>query len=154
MSEYYGQQKVQSPDETFLRNIEGLARQSEAMGNFILSGYGGYVWNMCGPKTPLNPCKHSDVRDMFSRDSLDNKSQQVYDTDNSGTVSDAVAIRLQAAYLQAMERAFRLRHASLARSEAFSAKRRISQANQKGPLLGPSGVKGYITKLIQLGARA
>jgi hypothetical protein len=57
------------------------------------------------------------------------------------------AIKLQAAYLQAMERAFNLRHATTIRCEAFAAGRRKGQSDPKGPLMG--GVKGYIEQIIK-----
>lgn len=151
MSQYYGSQKVSTPDETFRNNIIAMAQQSKAMGSSMLDG-GAYAWNLLNHKEK-NPAVHQDVRDTFSRQSLDSDYQRVYTPGSSGTDGDAKVVKLQAAYLQAMERAFRLRHASLARSEAFSAGRRDAQGSEKGPIIGPSGVFGYITKLIELGAR-
>lgn len=151
MSEYYGSQKVNTPDEKFRSNIIAMAQQSKAMGSAMLNG-GAYTWNLLDHKKK-NPAVHTEVRETFSRQNLDSDYQRVYTPGSSGTDGDAKVVKLQAAYLQAMERAFRLRHASLARSEAFSSGRRNAQGSDKGPIIGPSGVFGYIAKLIELGAR-
>ena len=150
MSEYFGTQKVSTPDEKFRLNTTNMAAQSQAMGSSMLYG-GAYAWNLAG-HAQKNPCLHDSVRETFSREGLDNSYQQAYSTDNPGTNSDGKVIKLQAAYLQAMERAFRLRHASLARSESFSSGRRIAQGLDNGPIMGARGVYGYINKLIELGA--
>jgi hypothetical protein len=150
MSEYFGTQKVSTPDEKFARNLSAMASQSKAMGQAMISG-GVYTWNLAG-HTGRNPAQHQAVRDTFSREMLDSSYQRVYSPSDPGTSSDAKVVKLQAAYLQAMERAFRLRHSSLARSEAFSGGRRRAQGLENGPILGASGVAGYINKLIELGA--
>ena len=151
MSEYYGSQKVSTPDDKFRRNIIAMASQSKAMANSMLNG-GAYTWNVLD-LNDKNPAVHEDVKATFTRANLDSDYQRVYTPSAPGTDGDAKVVKLQAAYLQAMERAFRLRHASLARSEALSAGRRDAQGSEQGPLLGPSGVYGYIMKLIELGAR-
>lgn len=151
MSEYFGSQKVGTPDEKFRKNVSAMATQSAAMAGAMLNG-GAYSWNLANHREK-NPCQHTKVRDTFSREQLDSNYQQVYTPNSPGTDGDAKVVKLQAAYLQAMERAFRLRHTSLARSEAFAAGRRAGQGSEVGPLVGPSGVYGYILKLIELGAR-
>lgn len=150
MSEYFGTQKVSVPDEKFVNNINFMASQSKEMGESMTNG-GAYTWNLAGHKGK-NPAQHQSVRDTFSREQLDSSYQRVYNSSSPGTSGDAKVVKLQAAYLQAMERAFRLRHTSLARSEAFSSGRRYAQGLDNGPLLGSSGVAGYINKLIELGA--
>ena len=101
-----------------------------------------------------DPANHEEVRNKFSRTAeLDPLYQATYETGNPGTSSDAKVIKLQAAYLQAMERAFRVRHCSLARAEALSAGRKYDQGTSNGTLMDPKGVLGYINKLIALGAK-
>lgn len=151
MSNYYGSSKVSSPDRAFRDNINKMASQSMAAAEAMLSG-GATVWEMANHERK-NPANHTEVRETFSRSDLDSLYQSVYNPQSPGTDGDAKVIKLQAAYLQAMERAFRLRHCSLARAEAFSAGRRKGQGDADGPLKSPYGVLGYIEKLIELSAK-
>jgi hypothetical protein len=151
MSGYYGKSKVSSPDARFEANIKSIAEQSNAMANAMFNG-GARVWELAGHEE-RDPGNYLAVRDTFSREELDSSCQDVYNPSSPGTDGDAKVVRLQSAYLQAMERAFRLRHCSLARSEAFSAGRRRGQGSETGPLLSAYGVLGYIEKLIELSAK-
>lgn len=151
MSNYYGTSKVSSPDTRFKDNIKKMAEQSNEMADAMFNG-GASVWELADHKGK-DPGNYAAVRDTFSRGELDSNCQDVYNPDSPGTDGDAKVVRLQSAYLQAMERAFRLRHCSLARSEAFSAGRRRGQGSENGPLQSPYGVLGYIEKLIELSAK-
>ncbi len=150
MSGYKGSSKVSSPDTNFTKNVEKMAEQSEVMSKAMLDG-GVTVWELANHENK-NPCDHISVRETFSRAKLDSQYQSVYSPGSPGTDGDAKVIKLQAAYLQAMERAFRLRHCSLVRAEAFASGRRKGQGSGNGPLLTPYGVKGYIERLIKLSA--
>ena len=150
MSGYKGSSKVSSPDINFRKNIVKMAEQSEVIANSMLNGE-VRVWELANHEKK-NPCDHVSVRQTFSRSMLDGQYQSVYSSGSPGTDGDAKVIKLQAAYLQSMERAFRLRHCSLVRAEAFASGRRKGQGSGNGPLLTPYGVKGYIERLIKLSA--
>ena len=151
MSGYYGTSKINGPDTRFKENIKRIAAQSTAMADAMFNG-GARVWEMAA-HYDKDPGNYVTVRDTFSREDLDSSCQDVYRPSSPGTDGDAKVVRLQSAYLQAMERAFRLRHCSLARSEAFSAGRRRGQGSDNGPLGSPYGVLGYIEKLIELSSK-
>lgn len=144
---YYGVSKIDSPDEKFLDNIQSIADQSQAMADAMLEGK-VRGWEMAGHKGG-DPSDYVAIRKSFSRDGLDKSYQDIYSPGSPGPDGQARAVKLQAAYLQAMERAFRLRHCSLVRSEAFAAGRRRGQGHTNGPLLEANGVIGYIAKIIE-----
>ena len=149
---YYGSSKVSSPANTFTKNLTELSKQCLKVGNSHLEGQ-PRVWQLADVDGS-DTANHESVRGKFSRtEELDPLYQSTYEAGNPGTSSDAKVIKLQAAYLQAMERAFRVRHCSLARAEALSAGRKYDQGTSNGTLMDPRGVLGYINKLIALGAR-
>ena len=149
---YYGSSKATSPAERFTENLTKLSNQCLKIGNSHLEG-SSRVWQLADVDG-TDPANHEEVRNKFSRTAeLDPLYQATYETGNPGTSSDAKVIKLQAAYLQAMERAFRVRHCSLARAEALSAGRKYDQGTSNGTLMDPKGVLGYINKLIALGAK-
>lgn len=149
MSEIYkGAQKVKQPSPEFEKNITKLAAQSKLISDSMQKPGSPRKWQM-GNHEEKDPHDYSSVRETFSRKSLDELYKQVY-SEEPGSNGDVIAIKMQAAYLQAMERAFRLRHSSIARNEAFSSGPRNGHGDQKGPLLNQNGVLGYITQVIQL----
>jgi hypothetical protein len=147
---YKGNSKVSAPCKEFVKNIENLAEQSKSLSDFMLEPGKVRDWNQgWHSKLELNPWSTSEVHDItFSRSTeLDQQYDKVFNAESPGTDGDMKAIKLQAAYLQAMERAFNLRHATTIRCEAFAAGRRKGQSDPKGPLMG--GVKGYIEQIIK-----
>jgi len=149
---YYGSSKATSPAESFTKNLTKLSGQCLKIGNSHLEGQ-PRVWQLADVDG-TDPANHEEVRAKFSRTAeLDPLYQSTYEAGNPGTSGDAKVIKLQAAYLQAMERAFRVRHCSLARAEALSAGRKYDQGTSDGTLMDPRGVLGYIKKLIALSAR-
>lgn len=149
---YYGSSKATSPAERFTENLTKLSNQCLKIGNSHLEG-SSRVWQLADVDG-TDPANHEEVRNKFSRTAeLDVLYQSTYEEGNPGTSGDAKVIKLQAAYLQAMERAFRVRHCSLARAEALSAGRKYDQGTSDGTLMDPRGVLGYIKKLIALSAR-
>lgn len=147
---YKGNSKVKAPCEEFVKNIELLAEQSKSLSDFMLEPGKVRQWNQGQhSKLGLNPWSTSEVHDItFSRaKELDKQYDKIFDTESPGTEGDMKAIKLQAAYLQAMERAFNLRHATAVRCEAFAAGRRKGQADPRGPLIG--GVKAYVEQIIK-----
>jgi hypothetical protein len=147
---YKGNSKVNAPCKEFVNNIESLAEQSKSLSDFMLEPGNARDWNQGWHSTlELNPWSTSEVHDItFSRSTeLDQQYDKVFNTESPGTDGDMKAIKLQAAYLQAMERAFNLRHATTIRCEAFAAGRRKGQSDPNGPLIG--GVKGYVEQIIK-----
>ena len=149
---YYGSSKVSSPANRFIKNLTELSKQCLKVGDSHLKGT-PRVWQLADVDGS-DPANHESVRGKFSRtEELDPLYQATFDANSPGTSGDAKVIKLQAAYLQAMERAFRVRHCSLARAEALSAGRKHDQGTEHGTLMAPRGVLGYIVKLIELSAR-
>lgn len=149
---YYGSSKATSPANRFTKNLTELSNQCLKIGNSHLEG-NPRVWQLADVDGS-DTANHESVRGKFSRaEELDPLYQATFDPNSPGTSSDVKVIKLQAAYLQAMERAFRVRHCSLARAEALSAGRKQNQGTSNGTLMDPRGVLGYINKLIALGAR-
>ncbi len=149
---YKGNSKVNSPCNEIVQNILGLADQAQSMHDFMTKGAGYRKWNQgWNYERGYNPWSLSEAHDnTFSRiNELDKQYNEIYSRQSSGTDGDARVVKLQAAYLQAMERSFNQRHVTLVRSEALAASRRFGHAHEKGPLKGPSGVLGYIQKLIE-----
>jgi hypothetical protein len=149
---YHGSSKVTSLCQELLNNLKHLAKQSESMSKFMLEPGSGRDWNQGWHyELKLNPWSTGETHEItFSRaKELDQQYDKIFNTASPGTDGDMKAVKLQAAYLQAMERAFNLRHATSVRCEAFSAGRRKGQADANGPLIGPTGVQGYIENIIK-----
>lgn len=154
MSETYtGYSKVTAMCNEMLKNLESLAKQAESMSKFMLEPGSGRHWNQGWHyDLGLNPWSTEEAHNTtFSRtNKLDKEYDSIFsNTKSPGTDGDAKAVKLQAAYLQSMERAFNLRHATAIRCEAFAAGRRKGQASADGPLIGINGVQGYIEKIIK-----
>jgi len=69
----------------------------------------------------------SGLKEPFKREDLQANYAEVMNDLDPGTAADKVAIKFQSDYLAAMERAYRLRHTGLVRTEIFSAMRRRIQ---------------------------
>lgn len=149
---YKGSSKVSTPCQEFLNNLLYLKDQSDTMSKFMSEGGGYRKWNQAwGFKRAVNPWNINEAHEnTFSRTKeLDQQYDDIYKPGSAGTDGDAKAVKLQAAYLQALERAYNVRHVTSVRSEALAADRRKGQAHDKGPFVGPSGVLGYIQKIIE-----
>lgn len=150
--EYLGSSKVSTPCHEFLSNLLEMKDQSDTMYKFMSEGGAYRKWNQgWGLRREVSPWNMAEAHDTtFSRSKeLDRQYDRIYTSDSPGTDGDAKAVKLQAAYLQAMERAYNLRHATLARSEALASGRRKGQADDRGPFVGPSGVLGYVQRIIE-----
>lgn len=152
MSENYkGISKIKSPSGYFVNNLTELANQSNTMANFMLEGGNVRDWNQANifPQK-LDPYDPNNSKKIFSRiEELDKQYATIFTPSSPGTDGDVKAVKLQAAYLQALERALNLRYCGLPRSEAFAAGRRKGQHSRQGPFMGPTGVLGYVTKIIE-----
>lgn len=150
---YNGNSKVTSLCNELLKNLQSLSKQADSMSKFMLEPGSGRLWNQGWHyDLGLNPCSTGEAHEItFSRSAeLDKQYDSIFSNPNSpGTDGDAKAVKLQAAYLQAMERSFNLRHSSVIRCEAFAAGRRKGQANPNGPIVGATGVQGYIEQIIK-----
>lgn len=152
MSENYkGVSKVKSLANKFVKNLTELAEQSNTMAVFMLEGGAARSWNQAlifkEKKDPYDP---GNSQEAFSRtEELDKQYKSIFDDSAPGTDGDIKAVKMQAAYLQALERSLNLRYCGLTRSEAFASGRRKGQQSKLGPLLGPSGVLGYVQKIIE-----
>lgn len=152
MSENYkGVSKVRNPAKAFVDNLTELSNQADTMAKFMLEGSNVRDWNQAKIfELKLDPYDPANSKKVFSRkDELDKQYATIFTPSAPGTDGDVKAVKLQAAYLQALERALNLRYCGLPRSEAFAAGRRKGQNSELGPLLGPTGVLGYVNKIIE-----
>jgi len=152
---YYGKSVVSGPDITFEDNIKKLSEQSDSMQKYMLEGGESRDWNQALLFTnKKNPYNTANTKEEFSRlKKIDKDYGLIFNVESPGTDGDVKALKLQAAYLQAMERAMNLRYTGLAKSEALAAGRRKGQGDGKGPFIGPSGVLGYVQKIIEKSQR-
>ena len=154
-STYYGKSVVKGPDKAFEENIRKLAEQSDSMHKYMVQGGESRDWNQGTLFTnKKNPYNTANTKEEFSRlNKIDKDYALIFNVESPGTDGDIKTLKLQAAYLQAMERAMNLRYTGLAKSEALAAGRRKGQADEKGPFIGPSGVLGYVQKIIDKSQR-
>ena len=86
----------------------------------------------------------------FNRDEINENYRDAHSTSGEGTVSDSIALKLQIDWVGALERSYRMRHASAARCAFAAAGRLCGHGNEKGIFLG--GVRNHIVDILQQGA--
>ena len=87
----------------------------------------------------------------FNRDEINENYRDAHkDPEDPGTVADATVLKLQIDWIGAMERAYRLRHATSARCGFAAASRLAGHGHEQGTFLG--GVKNHLVDILQEGA--
>lgn len=94
-----------------------------------------------------DPAGYAPVAEAFSWAGLSERAVRV---DAAGTTGDEMAVRVQADYLSAAERAFRARHMSAVRCRLQAAARRAGHSTPAGPV---GRVAQYVQNLIIAGAK-
>lgn len=124
---------VTAPDPEFTSQLDKLKSTSDAADKAaILTGQREWMY------PPLNgwtgcPWDLSGMNKAFPREHLNEVYCKILgDKNSTGTVGEAMAVKLQVDYIAALERAFRTRHCSSVRARMHSAARRRGQAAEKG----------------------
>jgi hypothetical protein len=114
-------------DSTLDAQVQKLIADNKAISEAGLSTGTGRVWIHGSNDYELTDI--SGLKNPFKREDLQANYAIVMLDPDPGTAADKVAIKFQSDYLAAMERAYRLRHTGLVRTEVFSAMRRKLQAD-------------------------
>lgn len=114
-------------DEVLKKQVEKLIEDNAAVASSGIDKAEGRVWMHGSNDYPVTDL--SGLKEPFKREGLQANYAEVMDDRDPGTAADKVAIKFQSDYLAAMERAYRLRHTGLVRSEIFSAFRRKMAAD-------------------------
>jgi hypothetical protein len=112
-------------DPTLEKQIDKLCDDSLSVASATLDNGQGRVWMHGNNDYELTDI--SGLKEPFKREDLQANYAEVMNDLDPGTAADKVAIKFQSDYLAAMERAYRLRHTGLVRTEIFSAMRRRVQ---------------------------
>lgn len=113
-------------DKHLEKQVNKLIEDNRAIADAGLMTGTGRVWIHGANDNELTDL--SGLKEPFKREDLQADYALVMLDEDPGTAADKVAIRFQSDYLAAMERAYRLRHTGLVRTEVFSAMRRRMQA--------------------------
>jgi len=113
-------------DETLERQVDKLIEDNKAIADATLQYGTGRAWIHGSSDYELTDI--SGLKEPFKREDLQANYAQVMNDLDPGTAADKVAIKFQSDYLAAMERAYRLRHTGLVRTEIFAAMRRRLQS--------------------------
>lgn len=132
----------------FQERVGDLVRQARERADALKGGYQTPPpWMLPGDlKDPLDLAR---VGEMFDRGEIGQNFAEVYQAESPGATGDAPCLKLQAAYLQAMERAFRVRHCTLPRCAMMAAGRAKGHGDQNGTL--QNGVIRYVQDLLTAG---
>lgn len=137
-------------EPVFSENVEALAASSGAIGA-AASGQAPRAWQ--APRASGWGGDHADVAGMtapFDRAELNESYQRaVSDPASPGTVGDLVAAVSQIAYVGALERSYRARHASPVRCLVVAAGRRRGHGHPAGVLRGAT--VGRVTDALAAG---
>lgn len=114
-------------DKTLERQVEKLVEDNKSISDATLQYGSGRVWIHGSNDYELTDI--SGLKEPFKREDLQANYAEVMNDEDPGTAADKVAIKFQSDYLAAMERAYRLRHTGLIRTEIFSAMRRRLQSD-------------------------
>lgn len=112
-------------DPNLDKQVEKLCDDSISLASATLDLGQGRVWMHGSNDYELTDI--SGLKEPFKREELQANYAEVMNDLDPGTAADKVAIKFQSDYLAAMERAYRLRHTGLVRTEIFSAMRRRIQ---------------------------
>ena len=138
------------PARVFTSNVERLAETSAAIAR-AARGDGARPWQT--PPEDAWPGGHDDpaaITAAFDRSELAAaRARSLSDPAAPGTVGDSVARGAQVAYVGAMERAYRARHASPVRCLAVASGRRAGHGRPRGVLLG--GAVGHVQDALAAG---
>lgn len=132
--------------------LELLAQYAEASYKAAIGG-GQPVWFVPSPDDwSGNPLDIKGITQAFNRDKINENYRDSHSTAGEGTVSDSIALKLQIDWIGALERSYRMRHASVARCTFAAAGRSCGHGNEKGIFKG--GVRNHIVDILQQGAGA
>jgi hypothetical protein len=140
---------VGSLDATFLNNTQALKDHATGVaaahtGAQLRRWYLAWLAGWSGDPLDLNG-----MADAFARTGLGAMYGAAL-TDNRGASGDAASAKLQSDYLGAMERAFRLRHATPIRCALHAAARRLGHSHAGAGIF--ARVETYAQDLIVAGA--
>ena len=132
--------------------LELLAQYADASYK-AATGKGQPVWFVPSPDDwGGNPLDIKGLTQAFNRDKINENYRDSHSTAGEGTVSDSIALKLQIDWIGALERSYRMRHASVARCAFAAAGRSCGHGNEKGVFKG--GVRNHIVDILQQGAGA
>ena len=128
-----------------------LAKQSEAAAGSVTSD-NQREWFVPSPDDwNGDPLDVKETTKAFNRDEINENYRDAHkDPEDPGTVADATVLKLQIDWIGAMERAYRLRHATSARCGFAAASRLAGHGHEQGTFLG--GVKNHLVDILQEGA--
>lgn len=128
-----------------------LAKQSEAAAGSVTSD-DQPEWLVPSPDDwNGDPLDVKEITKAFNRDEINENYRDAHkDPEDPGTVADATVLKLQIDWIGAMERAYRLRHATSARCGFAAASRLAGHGHEQGTFLG--GVKNHLVDILQEGA--
>jgi len=128
-----------------------LAKQSEAAAGAVTSDDQS-EWLVPSPDDwNGDPLDVKETTKAFNRDEINENYRDAHkDPEDPGTVADATVLKLQIDWIGAMERAYRLRHATSARCGFAAASRLAGHGQEQGTFLG--GVKNHLVDILQEGA--
>ena len=128
----------------FQERMDDLVRQARERAEALKGGYEPPPpWMIPGDlKDPLDAGL---VGEMFDRGEIGQNFAEVYQAESPGATGDAPCLKIQAGYLQAMERAFRVRHCTLPRAAMMAAGRAKGHGDENGTL--QNGFGRYVQAL-------
>jgi hypothetical protein len=114
-------------DPTLEKQVDKLIKDNKAVADATLQYGTGREWIHGSNDYELTDI--SGLKEPFKREDLQANYAIVMSDLDPGTAADKAAIKFQSDYLAAMERAYRLRHTGIIRTEIFAAMRRRLQSD-------------------------
>lgn len=136
--------------EEIVRNVAEMVTDADRLSKSVTAG-SQRRWQIL----PLigwsgDPLDIPGIKYKFDRTSIGSQYADCLSGSESGTVADAMALKLQNDWLAAQERAFRLRHATSVRCAVHAAARRSGHAKESGVLT--TGIQTYLENIIKGGS--
>lgn len=136
--------------DKFRKNVLRLVDQARLRAEALRGGYAAAPGWMT-PEGLSDPLDAAGTSAAFDRGEIGQNFAEVYQAASPGTTGDGPCLKLQAAYLQAMERAFRVRHCTLPRAAMMAAGRAKGHGDPDGTL--QNGVVRYVQDILTAGQR-
>lgn len=141
---------AQEPDAAFQALMERIRCRSEQLYRYLGGTEQPRRWMLPPPRGwDGDPLNISDVKKPFDRESINEEATDNLNATDGGTVGVGAGKTLQIGYFGMMERAFRVRHMTIARAHAHVAGRRKGHSNAAGIHTGD--IIAYIQNMLSSG---